>query len=266
MKNIKLITFILISLILGFYGIFVEPNKLEVTNHTIQDKDLSGIKIIFASDFHIKPHQKRRLEKIADTINSQKPDLVLFAGDFVSGHLHKTTMPPRDIAKELGKIQAKYEIYTTLGNHDQWYGVEEITKSLEENNINVLHNTNKKLIINGKNLYIAGIQYKPETRQAIIKALVNTKLPTIFLTHSPDEATKVSSEDASLILAGHTHGGQIRLPLLGPLFTASIYGDKYAKGLIKEKGKTIITTTGIGTSILPIRFNCPPEIVVIEFE
>lgn len=72
-------------------------------------------------------------------------------------------------------------------------------------------------------------------------------------------------EDINLTLAGHTHGGQVRIPFIGPIFTTSNFGDKYTKGLIEEKGKKLITTTGIGTSILPVRFNCLPEIVVIEF-
>ena len=175
---------------LGIYSVFIEPNKLEVTNYTIQDKELSGIKIVFASDFHIKPNQQKRLDKIVNLINSQNPDLVLSAGDFVCGHLKHTTMPPKDIAKSLGKIKSKHGVYTTLGNHDQWYGVEEITKTLEENNIKVLNNNNKKIVINGKTVYIAGIQYKPENMLQISKAIENTQKPTIMLTHSPDEIKK----------------------------------------------------------------------------
>ena len=264
MEKLKLIIFILICIGLGFYGVFIEPNKLEVTNYIIQDKDLNGIKIVFAGDFHIKPHQQKRLEKIIDLINSQNPDLVLSAGDFVSGHLQKTTMPPENIAKGLSKVKSKYGFYTTLGNHDQWHGIEKITNIFEENNINVLNNTNKKLLINGKTVYIAGIQYKPDRIQ-IDNAIDDTQKPLIMLTHSPDEFKKIPQNHVNLILAGHTHGGQIRIPLIGPLFTASCYGDKYAKGFIEEEGKKMITTTGIGTSILPIRFNCPPEIIVIEF-
>ena len=256
--------FLILGLLFCYYSVFVEPNKLEITNYTIQDKSLQGIKIVFASDFHIKPHQQNRLEKIVNLINSQNPDLVLSAGDFVSGHLQKTTMPPEDIAKGLGKVKSKYGFYTTLGNHDQWYGNEEIIKNLEANNIKVLNNTNKKVIVNGKPIYIAGIQYQPSVIQ-ISNAIDNTQKPTIMLTHSPDEFKKIPQDYVNLILAGHTHGGQIRLPFVGALLTASRYGNKYAKGLIQEDGKTMITTAGIGTSILPIRFNCPPEIVVIEF-
>jgi len=266
MKCFKLLILIGIILALGIYSVFIEPNKLEITNYTIQDESLQGIKIVFASDFHIKPNQQKRLEKIVALINLQNPDLVLSAGDFVCGHLKHTTMPPEDIAKGLGKIKSKYGIYTTLGNHDLWHDVQEFTKALENNNIKVLNNSNKKLLINGKTLYIAGIQYKPENMLQISKAIENTQKPTIMLTHSPDEFKKIPQDYINLILAGHTHGGQIRIPFIGPLFTASSYGDKYAKGFIEEDGKKMITTTGIGTSILPIRFNCQPEIVVIEFK
>ena len=133
MKNLHLKILLTIGFLLVGYGCFIEPNKLEVTNYTLQDKELSGVKIVFASDFHIKPHQQNCLEKIVNLINSQNPDLVLSAGDFVSGHLQKTTMPPEDIAKGLGKVKSKYGFYTTLGNHDQWYGNEEIIKNLEAN-------------------------------------------------------------------------------------------------------------------------------------
>ena len=96
------------------------------------------------------------------------------------------------------------------------------------------------------------------------KALGTIDKPAILLSHTPDIFPKVP-KSVNITLAGHTHGGQVRIPIFGPIFTASAYHDKYAKGLIIEKGKKLITTTGIGVSILPIRFNCLPEVVVIEF-
>lgn len=87
----------------------------------------------------------------------------------------------------------------------------------------------------------------------------------ILLCHSPDVFPKVPKE-VNLTLAGHVHGGQVRLPILGSLIVPSNYGDKYSQGLIEENGKKMIVTKGIGNSILNVRFNCIPEIVVIEFE
>ena len=104
------------------------------------------------------------------------------------------------------------------------------------------------------------------TRQIdITSTLANTHNPIILLTHSPDIFPKVPNT-VNLTLAGHLHGGQVRLPLLGALIVPSTYKNKYVYGLIKENGKKMIVTRGIGNSILNIRINCVPEIVVISFE
>lgn len=255
---------LIIGILLAMYSFFVEPNKLEITNYKIQDKELSGIKIVFASDFHVKPNQQKRLEQITNTINAQNPDLVVSVGDYVSGHTQESTMHPKQIAEELSKIKTKYGFYTTLGNHDGWYDKAYIEELLEAQGINVLNNENVKLRINGREIYIAGVEDKMTASPNLYEALENTKSPTILLTHTPDIFPKVPN-DVNLTLAGHTHGGQVRLPLLGALIVPSDYGDKYSAGLIVEKGKKLLVTRGIGVSILPIRFNCAPEIVVIEF-
>lgn len=265
MKNLNFIIIIILFILLGCYSLFIEPNKLEVNHYKIQDAQLKGLNIVFASDFHIKPYQQKRLDKVIELINAENPDLVLSVGDFVSGHNEKMTMPIEDISKELGKIKSKYGFYTTLGNHDGWYGTEKVKKSLQANGIKVLDNENISIQVNNKTIYIAGIEDLMTGKPNINKALDETKTPTILLTHSPDMFVKVP-EDINLTLAGHTHGGQVRIPFIGPIFTASNFGDKYTKGLVEEKGRNLITTTGIGTSILPIRFNCLPEIVVIKFE
>ncbi|MGN0014441.1 MAG: metallophosphoesterase [Candidatus Gastranaerophilaceae bacterium] len=260
----KIIRFILLIsiVILAFYSFYIEPNKITITEYFVEDKALSGIKVVFAGDFHVKPHQKKRLKEIIDLINRQNPDIVLSTSDFPSGHVKFLTMPIEDIAKEFKNLTADF--YTSLGNHDQYFGADYVKKQLEDNNVNVLYNSNKKIKIKGKDIYIAGIQYKPKDKTVIEDTLKNTKSPIIMLTHSPDEITKMP-DNINLILAGHTHGGQIVLPIIGPLFTASKYHKKYAYGFINDNGKKLITNRGIGLSILPFRFNCPPEIVVINF-
>lgn len=140
----------------------------------------------------------------------------------------------------------------------------------------MLTNSNVKLNIKGKTLYIAGIEDLMTGAPNVYQSLEKTGLgigddekgkraPIIMLSHTPDTFPKIPQE-VNLTLAGHTHGGQIRIPLLGPIFTASSYHDKYAKGLITENGKKLFVTRGIGVSILPFRFNCVPEINVINFE
>lgn len=266
MKRFNFIILIFLFIGLCYYSLFIEPDKLEVNHYIIQDAELNGVKIVFASDFHIKPHQQKRLKKVVELINLENPDFVLSVGDYVSGHSENMTMPIEDITRELSKVKSKYGFYTTLGNHDGWYGVDYIAKNLEKNGIKILANENISIPIKNKTVYIAGVEDLMTGKPDIYKALENTKTPVILLTHTPDIFPKLQYS-VNLVLAGHTHGGQVRLPLLGPIFTASRYGDKYSKGLtVVKNGNKMITTKGIGTSILPIRFNCVPEIIVIEFE
>lgn len=265
MKQHLLFLFLLFFTGLIAHCFYFEPNKLEVTKITLRDEELKGIKIVFASDFHVKPHQKKRLQRVVKTINEQNADIVLSAGDYVSGHSEFLTMPIKKIAEELGNIKSKYGVYTSLGNHDKFLGTARIRTALEEHKIVVLNNENTKIYVNGKAIYIAGIQYKHKNKKLINKALKGTTAPTIMLTHSPDEFYKIPNS-VNLILAGHTHGGQVVLPFVGAILTGSIYKDRFLYGLKELDGKKIITTRGIGVSILPLRFNCPPEIMVIEFE
>ena len=131
------ISFLITILLLAFYAFFIEPNALEVTNYKIKDKDLAGLKIVYASDFHIKPHQNRQLKNIVEKINAQNPDIVLYGGDFVSGHISGLTMPIDKIATELGKVKSKYGIFSCIVNHDLWFDLDTVTNALEKNNIKV---------------------------------------------------------------------------------------------------------------------------------
>ena len=258
-----LLLFLAISLFI--YSFFIEPNMLTVKYYKINDSSLKGIKIVFASDFHIKPNQGKRLAKAVEMINEQHPDIVLSVGDFVNGHEENMTMPISDIVKQLKNIKTKYGFYTVLGNHEWWIDGEGITEALTENGIKVLANSNTKVNIKGKDIYIAGVEDTTTRTPDIYSALDKTKNPVILLTHSPDVFPRVPT-DVKLTLSGHVHGGQVRLPLLGALIVPSDYGNKYSLGLIEEKGKKMIVTKGIGNSILNVRFNCVPEINVIEFE
>ena len=257
---------LIIFVISGFYAFFIEPNFLIVKHYKLQDESLKGLKIVFASDFHIRPNQEKRLKKVVKMINEQNPDVVLSVGDFVNGHKEKSTMPIEKITNELKNVRSKYGFYTVLGNHDWYIYGERVTKSLEDNGIKVLANNNTYFEWNNKKVYIAGVE-DFNTRHALVwKALDGVENPTILLSHSPDIFPRVK-ENVNLTLSGHLHGGQIRIPLFGAIMAPSGYGDSYSKGkVIVENGKKMIVTRGIGNSILNIRFCCLPEIVVIEFE
>lgn len=260
MKKIVLLFFILLIA----WSTLVEPNLLVVKKYDIKNADLKGLKIVFVADFHTKTNQEEQLKKVIKKINAQNPDLILSAGDFVNGHNSQSTLPIEKIAKNLATLKSKYGIYTVLGNHDWWQDGEKITKELEKNNIKVLANSNSKIKWGAKTIYIAGVEGLYTRTPDIKKALNSINSPVILLTHSPDVFPKVP-QTVDLTLAGHTHGGQIRFPFFGALVVPSNFGEKYAQGLIKENNKIMIVTKGVGTSIFPIRFNCFPEIVLINF-
>lgn len=265
MKKFIFILLSILFIIFAYYAYSIEPAKLNITEYKIKDEELKGIKAVFLSDFHLRPYQKDRLEKIEAIVNNENADIVFSAGDFVAGHTKNVTMQIEEIAEGLGKIKAKHGFYTVLGNHDSWYDKERIKTSLENNGIKVLENENVLTDIGDKTVYIAGVKDMQTDKPDIEKALLNTKSPIILLSHTPDLFPKVP-ETVNLTLAGHTHGGQVRLPLIGPVFTASKYFNRYAQGFVIENNKKIIISKGIGVSIIPIRFNCIPEIVIIEFE
>lgn len=245
--------------------LFYEPSKLIIKRLKIKDEELKGLKIVFASDFHIKFYEQKRLEKIVNMINSENPDLILSTGDFFSGYRNKSTMTLDKIAKELGKIKSKYGFYTTLGNHDYHRNNEKVAQELSNYGIITLSNNNTFIEKDNKKIYISGVEDLKTGNPNVEKALENTNGATILLTHSPDVFENVP-QTVNLTLAGHLHGGQVRFPFIGAVFCPSKFGTKYASGYFEENNKKMYVTTGIGTSKLPIRMLCTPEIVVIEFE
>lgn len=251
---------IIVILLIGVWSIAVEPYILTVRYLTVEDESLKGLRVLFASDLHYKRYEKFRLKRDIEKINAQKADIILLGGDFVNGHKKGQGLNIEIIAEELGKLKSKYGTYTVLGNHDVWQGAAEITEALTKHGITVLKNSNKK----AGSVYIAGVEDLQTQTPDVEKALKGTKPPVILLTHTPDIIEEVPLS-VNLTLAGHLHGGQIRLPVIGAVVAPSKYGTKYAYGFFVVKGRKLFVSKGIGTSILPVRLFCMPEIVLIEF-
>ena len=246
---------VLFFILMFIWSFYIEPNLIIVKKYNICN--INGLRIVFASDFHIGKRDRHRLKRIVKKINELNPDLVLTGGDFIKGHNGKTTMQIEEQIKELKNIKAP--IITVLGNHDSWYDKYRVKKALEKIGVTVLHNTNTKF----KNIYIAGVEDTQTSIPNVDAALENTESPRILLTHSPDIYYDVK-EDVDLILAGHVHGGQVRVPIIGALICPSKFGTKFSKGDYKETQNRMIVTSGLGTSILTVRFNNIPEIAVLE--
>lgn len=251
--------------VLLFDALIIEPYSLKVTAYDLDNPQLSGVKIVFATDFHVAPYpwEKLRLQKVIDTINKQNADLVVLGGDYVNRHSKKSTMPPVEIAAKLREIKAPK--VAVLGNHDSYYGKQEVKQALEDVEIPVLDNRNILLKLNEKEISVAGVaDYNTDKPQAD-KALQNSQEPVIFVTHSPDVFLAIKGR-GEVILAGHTHGGQIVLPFFGALLVPTDSGKKYAYGLIYENDTPHIVSSGLGTSMVPLRFNNRPEIVAVTFK
>ena len=249
--------FIFIALII-IWSVFIEPNILTVTRVKVNEPMLKGLKIVFASDFHIKPYEMYRLKRIIRAINKQNADIIILGGDYVNGHKKGNSMTIDKIAGQFSYLKSKYGVYAVIGNHDGWQGKKEIITELKKNNINVLFNNSKCF----EEFCIAGVDDMQTGKPDIKQALTKTKEPIILISHTPDIMPDVPY-NVNLTLAGHLHGGQVRLHKA--LITPSAYGVKYANGFLNDNGKKLYTTKGLGTSILPIRFNCFPEIAVITF-
>lgn len=247
------------------WAVFVEPDMLEVKKYKVPLKGMQGIKIVLLSDLHLAPSHGKRLQKIVAAVNKQNPDVVLLGGDYVKGHKRSTSMAAAAIAEGLAHLKAKHGIFVVPGNHDGWYGVQSIEQEFSKRNLRLLKNENVVITVNGKSFHLAGLEDYYTGTPDMASALKNTKSPVILLSHSPDIFPDVPPS-VDLTLAGHTHGGQVKIPFWGAIITSSVYGTKYAEGKIRDGGKKMIVTKGIGTSLLPLRFNCRPEIVVLEFE
>ena len=219
--------FLIILLLLFIWGFFIEPNLIVIKKYR-SDK-FNGQKIVFVTDFHISKYDTKRLKRIVKLINKQNPDVVISGGDYIKGHDGKTTMDIDKISFELSKINAP--VYSVLGNHDGWYDKYRVKKSLEKNGIKVLSNNNIKF----NNITIAGVEDLQTGFPNVELALENASSPIILVTHTPDIYYDVKQK-VDLILAGHVHGGQVRIPFYGSLIVPSNYGTKFAFGDYIETG------------------------------
>lgn len=251
-------------LILLFWSFKIEPNLLEIKDYKLNNDKLAGLKIVYATDFHIAKSDTKRLNKIIEAINSQKADLILLGGDFIKGHNDLKTMSPERIAAKLRKLQAPLGVFSVLGNHDWYIGGRKMKHALQAAGIVVLENDNEVLTYNEQKFTIAGVADKITCVADLKSALRNTPEPRILLTHTPDVFPDIT-DSVTLVLAGHTHGGQVKLPFIGALIVPLEHGRRYAEGFIEENNKKMIVSKGLGTSRIQVRFNCKPEIVVIEF-
>ena len=272
-KRLQIVFAAIVLLLAGmvFWGFLIEPGRLVVREQTIQidnwPQQLDGLRIAVLSDIHADDWfvDDKKMRTIVERTNQLQPELIVILGDYMSSNGHVTRrVEPERFGAILKDLRAPLGVYSVLGNHDWWYSGIQVRRGLEKNGIQVLENEVIHFDVRGTQLWLVGLADLWTRRQAIADtvAMVPEGAPVIALTHNPDIFPDLPQR-VPLLLAGHTHGGQVRLPLIGSVVESSDFGDRYVRGHVFENNHHLFVTTGIGTSIVPVRFGVPPEIVLL---
>lgn len=280
-KIIFAITLCVIAWGVIFYGSFIEPARLVVVKKTItlNNSPENKIKIALVSDLHVGPYKETNfVKRVVKTIKNQQPDIIMFAGDFVynSGDQVRFLQPLKELSAPLG-------VFAVLGNHDYsdtnfllgqdaFIRSANISESLEALGMTVLINDGVTLDVNGKKVGLIGTDDFWTGRASIgnaIKSLNTTAVPhpLILLSHNPDMIYFAKDALIDLLLAGHTHAGQIRLPFIGsvPGIPTSL-GRFFDRGLFEFENTKLFITSGAGEQGPRARLFNPPEVAIVTLE
>ncbi|MBO0790699.1 MAG: metallophosphoesterase [Ktedonobacteraceae bacterium] len=254
----------------------VEPSWVEVISRTVHlprlDRAFAGYRIVQLSDIHVDETwmDKGRLESIVEITNEQKPDLIVITGDFVT-EVHAST---RDTLSALQRLKARDGIFGILGNHDHWSDPVAVRTYLEAFGIHELNDKMSTLHRGAAMLHLVGMDdlwpdageprpvWEHQSRLKRLLKLLPDQGTAILLVHEPDFAdVAAATERIDLQLSGHSHGGQVRLPLFGAPIVPPL-GQKYVAGWYTIQSMQHYTSRGLGMLPPQMRFNCRPEIAV----
>ncbi len=223
------------------------------------------VRLLLISDIHVggPDMPPSRLARIVDQISALRPDLVLVAGDLISDKRVATRRySMAEAVAPLAALRPRLGTFAVLGNHDHWHDPGAARTALRRAGVTVLDNR----AVQAGPLALGGLDDAFTNRADVPATLAQLRRlsgPRILLSHSPDPFAGLPA-DVPLMLAGHTHCGQIRLPLIGAPVSVSAYGKRYECGLIQERGRSLIVTAGLGTSGLPLRIGAVPDMWLIE--
>jgi predicted MPP superfamily phosphohydrolase len=273
-KRLRIVFAAIVLFLAGavFWGFLIEPGRLVIREETIQIDNwppaLDGLRIAVLSDIHVDNWfiTEKKLRTIVERTNQRQPELIVILGDYIAGGGRtEARVEPEVFVAVLKDFRAPLGVYSVLGNHDWWYNGVKVRKALEQSGIKVLENESAKVDARGASFWLVGLAdlWTRPQRIADTVATVPEGQPLIALTHNPDIFPDLPQR-VPLLLAGHTHGGQVRFPIIGPVVESSRYG--WVHGHVFADNHHLFVTTGIGTSIIPVRFGLPPEIVILTLK
>jgi predicted MPP superfamily phosphohydrolase len=275
---------------IGSFALAIEPGMmLDVTRYALTPPRWPAnlpLEIAVIADIHAcEPYMPAaRVKRVCDVANALKPDLTVILGDFNGGHNFATApVLPSQWGEAISGLRAPLGVYAILGNHDWWHGalprirannVAEISQALKDAGVALMENDAIKLTHLGQPFWLVGLgdqlayrvghrRYRGADDVDLALSRVTDDAPVILLAHEPYVFHRVPDR-VSLTLCGHTHGGQVDLPIIGSPVAARRFGANHVYGHAVEDGRHMIISAGLGTSSFPVRFGRPPEVVMIS--
>lgn len=224
---------------------------------------LDGFRIVQLSDIHHSPFTSSEfIEQIVKTANDLHPDMFVLTGDYVS-HEPEYIAP---VAQILGKLRSEFGTFACLGNHDHWTDAKLVTNEFRLNNIKMLVNEGFRFLVRGASFWMCGVDDFGEGLSNIRQSLRGSRYDEmkLLLAHNPAIMRRAAYWDIDLVLSGHTHGGQVKIREPREKFLFPNRRRRFSSGLHYRKETQIYITRGIGTVVIPMRYQCPPEISVLE--
>ncbi|MET3181524.1 UNVERIFIED_ORG: putative MPP superfamily phosphohydrolase [Variovorax guangxiensis] len=256
----------------AIWGFVIEPRWVAARVEPLSSTEWTapaGLKVAVAGDWHLTTRSAWRITsveraaRLVDEINAAQPDVVLLPGDFLAGSGDDEALSIEEMAAVLGRLAAPQGVYAVLGNHDWWHDGPRTARALAAHGIRVLENASVRLP--GHDVWVVGIGDHSTGHSEPMRALAGVPpgAATLVMMHDPFSFATMP-RTRGLVVASHTHGGQVSLPGLGALIVPGAAPREWAYGWIAHKGRRMYVTSGLGVSILPVRFNMRPEWVMFR--
>jgi predicted MPP superfamily phosphohydrolase len=244
------------------YGFLYARDALQLSTVTVPIEALppalSGLRIGLMTDIHRSRWvTDEDVVAAVGLLMSARPDLVVLGGDYVTWGDRRYVEPS---ARALGGLTAPHGVFAILGNHDDDH---DMAAALSRARIQVLRDARTHLEINGEGLDVAGIRFWTRRPSDIGNVVRGAKSPVVLLAHDPRRLSEAAALNIPLVLSGHTHGGQVVLPGVGAVAARKF---PVVSGLARKDKTTMFVSRGVGTVYVPVRLNCPPEVVVVTLE